>query len=610
MEREGRQIAISYSRDYTMIFWNLTDGQAIRRVEDDNDFTIDVLQPSHDRRYLAVHGTNVSIHRADGKYLFNMRDEDGSTSSVGAFHFTRDNARVIAAHPSGAVITFDIEKREMINRVDIDEEIDRDYSIADSVVTPDDRYIVLATAQENALVYSVDNLELIAKLPHITTVDRVALTGDGSRLLTASGDKNVRVWDMSKIGKEQQQTVNLDKHPSVVSTISFLHTRDEVITTAYEDTEFKVWDLQTGKLLKSPPIPNEKTCYEVAIATDDKRLVGLNGNQWYVLQLPDFTVLKTFQEYMVNVSHFVLTPDNKRLVAGIGQPEHSIRIFDISSGDTISKIHQLRSTDLYMLPNGMALNQYYNQMYDSSGKTSIMQMINCNHGQVIRSFQHGGKILDYAVSADYSTLACGCADKDVYLWDLTSGANIAALTGHSDRVRSVAISPDNQMIASGADGGEVILWSAGSHNKLHSLTGHESDISKMAFSSDGKYLFTCAESDLYVIIWCTKSGRRLMTYNTYSVVSRIGVSSLSNTVVVGLYDGRLLILRVSDRFDATASKASPVKLVSFANSTDVAAVNGGGTKTGSKKTSNTSSPSVASEQTIQITNTSSCCVLL
>ena len=542
MEENNRQVAVSYSQDRTMIFWDLAKGELIRRVEDHHNFGIGVLEISHDKQFFALHGKDCSIHKANGEYLFELTDPE-SSSTVKSFRFTSDNARVIGGHCSGEIKVFGLGSggfdQTMIAKVECNDRKD----IEDLLLTPDDKYIIAATGDEHAYVYSTDTLDLVTKLPHITTVDKLAMTVDGSKVLTASQDKNVRVWNITKIGKEDRE-VKIDKHKDEVSTITFLHHQDQVITTGYDEGEFKVWDVRTGKLLKSPPTPNENHCYAVAITADDSRLVGAGGHQWYILQLPNFKLLNAYQERMVQVSHFVLTPNDDMLVAGHGQPEHSIRLYSLATGETIRKI-DLRSTNLIVLPSGNCLNQFYTQFYDTSGKSRTIQMINPFHGSVVFDFSHGDKVMDYAVSPDYSMMVCGCMDKDIDVWHLTSRSHIATLKGHSSCVTTVTFSPDNKQVASGGRDGEIIIWNYSSKEALYTLKGHESDITLLRYSSDGKYLLSAAETDLYVIVWLVESGSRVMSYNTYSVVRDMRVSKLSNSVVLGLQDGRVAILRIS-----------------------------------------------------------------
>jgi WD40 repeat protein len=64
--------------------------------------------------------------------------------------------------------------------------------------------------------------------------------------------------------------------------------------------------------------------------------------------------------------------------------------------------------------------------------------------------------VDFA--ADGKTLATGHADSSVRLWNVSSGAELLTLRGHSNQVNAVRFSPDGSMLVSGQAGGTIRFW--------------------------------------------------------------------------------------------------------------------------------------------------------
>jgi hypothetical protein len=63
-----------------------------------------------------------------------------------------------------------------------------------------------------------------------------------------------------------------------------------------------------------------------------------------------------------------------------------------------------------------------------------------------------------ALSPDGTRLAGASDVKDIQLWDVASGEEIARLSGHEGRVLSVAFSPDGTRLASASEDQSVRLW--------------------------------------------------------------------------------------------------------------------------------------------------------
>jgi WD40 repeat protein len=66
-----------------------------------------------------------------------------------------------------------------------------------------------------------------------------------------------------------------------------------------------------------------------------------------------------------------------------------------------------------------------------------------------------------AFSPDGRTLAAGCGDARVRLWDPVTGQLLLVLDGHTQRVNTVAFSPDGRSLASASHDGAIRLWQAG-----------------------------------------------------------------------------------------------------------------------------------------------------
>jgi WD40 repeat protein len=111
------------------------------------------------------------------------------------------------------------------------------------------------------------------------------------------------------------------------------------------------------------------------------------------------------------------------------------------------------------------------------------------------TLKHKDKVYSVAFSPDGKTLATGCWDNTVKLWDASTGREMVALKGHTKGILSVTFSPDGKILATGSSDGTAKLWSVTTGKELASLEGQTdpgflSEITSVAFSPDGKALAT------------------------------------------------------------------------------------------------------------------------
>ena len=110
------------------------------------------------------------------------------------------------------------------------------------------------------------------------------------------------------------------------------------------------------------------------------------------------------------------------------------------------------------------------------------------------------EIFSIAFSPDGKTIASGCYDGTIRLWDLGTGTHKTRLTTYKVSVNSVAFSPDGRTLACGSDDGTVRLWDAHTGEHKKTLTGHIFWVTSLAFSPNGKTLAS-GSLDSTVLLW-------------------------------------------------------------------------------------------------------------
>jgi|GEM_PF-3254533 len=289
---------------------------------------------------------------------------------------------------------------------------------------------------------------------HTDAVNQGAFTLDGRILATTSQDKTVRLWDA--------QTGALLKTLPGYGTASIIFSPDgKTAASDYEEdraSAVKVWDVETGALKQTlanqvGPLafsPDGNTLATIPIS-NGPRGVSLWDVQSGALRLslsqPQFV-------YPYSVRDVVFSPNGNLLVVGTGrqsQSEHSgeVVLIDANTGAIKSLL---------------------------SGHTQIVQRV--------------------AISPDGLSLASASLDGTVRLWDLNAGQTKQTLKGGTPP-QSAVFSFDGKMLATGVPAG-VMMWDAQSGSEKPSVEGTWSIA--IRFSPDGKTILVATTDGNDVVL--------------------------------------------------------------------------------------------------------------
>jgi WD40 repeat protein len=294
---------------------------------------------------------------------------------------------------------------------------------------------------------------------HSDWVRCLSFTPDGTKLVSGSFDKTIKLWHLAT-GTAIQ---TLNDHQKGVFALA-ISADGKLLASGSWDELIKLWNLETGTLLENLT-QHQASVRSLAISPDSNTLISGSFDRTIVLwNLPDGTVSKTITDDEP-IAAIALSADGK-FVASTGD-NGTVKIWSLASGQSLAESsgnkHCIGS--LAIDPTGRTI-----AAGTVNGYIVLWQLQNIDNGlplqieltQTIKA--HAGQINACIFSPDGQYLITGSVDGKAKVWyrgeDLRFRDKARSiLRGDPGRsVMSVAISPQSQLIAIGGADGTIQLW--------------------------------------------------------------------------------------------------------------------------------------------------------
>ena len=182
-----------------------------------------------------------------------------------------------------------------------------------------------------------------------------------------------------------------------------------------------------------------------------------------------------------------------------------------------------------------------------------------------RSSITGDASSSIAYSHDGKTLATGGADRQVKLWDLKAGRQLAPILGHSQSIVMAAFAPDDKTVLSACEDGEIQRWDAATGAKL-GKAAIDKHLLAASLSPDGRWLAT-GSIDGPARIWDAASlnVRHVLPHTAYA--RAVSFSPDNQTLLTGCADkiARLWEVHSGESIGPAAFHQQPVTAAGFSS---------------------------------------------
>ncbi|PVF95775.1 WD40 repeat-like protein, partial [Serendipita vermifera] len=338
---------------------------------------------------------------------------------------------------------------------------------------------------------------------HRSRVNSVAASFDGTRIVSGSDDRTIRVWNAETgemvVGQSQA-------HTDWVTSVSF--SRDGTrIASGSKDMTIRVWDALTADMVAGPCKSHTNNVRSIAFLPNGTCIAsGFTKSTIQVWNAETGEVVRgPFRGHRRWVTSVSISSDGACIASG--SHDKTIRLWDAVTGELAASPfqgHEGMVTSVTFSSEGLYIVSGFND--------NVIQIWNAMTGiRVGGPFRgHSGSVRSVTFSPDGTRIISGSDDKTVRVWNLeSSDLVIGPFHGHSSLITSVAFSPHGTRIVSASNDCTVRVWDAEMGDPIgRPFQGHKGRVRSIAFSSDGTRIISGAD-DSTTQVWDARTGNKV-----------------------------------------------------------------------------------------------------
>ena len=332
--------------------------------------------------------------------------------------------------------------------------------VSSAMFSPNGKRIISASDDETIRLWDFQTGRLLQIIEgHFGTVH----FSPNGKFFVSTSDKTVSLWDSQTC----DTLMTLEGHTGHVSSAIFSSDGKRIATSSFDKTT-RIWDVQTGHLLK---ILKGHTDFvsDATFSPDGKKIATASSDKTVrIWDVQTGKLILTLIGHTDHVNSVVFSPDGKQILSG--SDDHTIKIWDSQTGklNRTLKGHTGSVNSLSFRFDG--------KQFVSASSDETLKLWDVEKGRLLQTMVgHTGSVYSAAFSPDGMTIVSASCDETIRLWDVKIGNLLQNIEVNSGIIESIAYSPDGKTIVSVSDDEIVRLWDAYTGILLQTLDGHVND---------------------------------------------------------------------------------------------------------------------------------------
>jgi WD40 repeat protein len=292
-------------------------------------------------------------------------------------------------------------------------------------------------------------------LGHRDWIQALAVTHNGKRVVSGSGDGVVKIWDLTQ--------------------------------------EKEVWSL----------VGHEGGIYDLAITPDDVHLISACGDgSLKIWDITKGTEVQNFRGHVGMLRAVVAAKDGKIVSAS---DDGTVKVWNISNKQgTVSNVGHTDSVeDVAFALTGPWIV--------SASMDGTLKVWNQYDGKEVHSLSgHKGPVKKVVITPDGNRAISASFDKNLKVWDLKNGQEICTLVGHSGAVFGLTVINNGKNVISASRDRTLKLWDLEDERLIHSFEGHQKSVWQVMKTFDDRQIISTSD-DKTLKVWDIRKKKEVNT---------------------------------------------------------------------------------------------------
>lgn len=497
---DGKKIA-SVSRD-RIIIWNAESGEqlAMRQWE---DFIVHWAFSPDSRKIALV----IRVNNRDTVIWWDIEtgeDAPVTLERTDFFSFSPDSSRLVTVSYNHNLVITDIASgRELGSQSLIDDRSSDDKGVLRSCISPDGKHFASISSNRILRVWHTNNISKPTVFDCIDfwkfNVKFCVFSPDNILFICVEDD----IWERDSIyAFDIDSGKIIAAFPDHITNIYFLRLSPDGTKVVFESFKYApiIWDALTFQKIRTLS-GHTGDITDCSFSPDSKWIVSASLDKtlriWDIETGQELSVLSGL-DVVSKKSSF--SPDGRKILSLA--KDNTIRVWDAQIGLKLNSI------------SGSSLNHDFINFSSNDKKILTLQV---NGTMEIWDALSGKRLKTFEKPAEYCCLSPDGQKivsvdkydkKTLRIWDVDTGQELAAFTGHSNHIRSCGFSPDGIKIATSAGDCTVRIWDAETGNCMKVLK-YSSTVYGCCFSQDNNRI-VCRSFEGTAICWEVNTGKQLL----------------------------------------------------------------------------------------------------